>query len=368
MKDTLSYKILVAIGSEQDLERLQEIVTKLGKRYTLLFAKNSDEVYAKADAEHPDLIIVDWLTQNINGLQIIRQLKKQRNTRAIPVIMSAGNSTDSTDLKDALLAGAIDYIRKPFDQDETSARIKSALRLFDLQKKILQQNQQIRVQSKAHVRVKNRIFKAFLVYAVVAFFVSVVSFWLFREMEENQKVTTLVDDIYTAVLVASEHDQEHFNKSTFFKNYFDSDQAHVYMTHSETFDGINDMIEKLKNMPHIDKFYINDDLDDLQEMTSNYNILFGESLLGFSSNPNTSERNFADLYKNICASGESIQKQIKLISEKVRIKENQIIRRFQLLNVTIVTFSVILTLLLTISIRFVFNSDQDVEKEKEEMI
>jgi len=89
-----------------------------------------------------------------------------------------------------------------------------------------------------------------------------------------------------------------------------------------------------------------------------YEDFFGESLMSFSLNPDRTEREFARRYHDICRAGGRMQFQIQLISAKVQQREEEIVGRFRIVNVIIVTGSVILTLLLTISIKFVFSSTE----------
>jgi len=86
----------------------------------------------------PDIIITDWDMPFIDGLALIRQLKKDKATSEIPVIMATGVMISSEDLKTALQEGAVDYIRKPFDPAEVIARTHSALMIADFHKKTIE--------------------------------------------------------------------------------------------------------------------------------------------------------------------------------------------------------------------------------------
>lgn len=79
--------------------------------------------------KQPDVIITDWDMPHLDGIEVIKQLKSNEYTKNIPVIMATGVNTDSQHLELALEAGAIDYIRKPFDKIELLARTRSALAL-----------------------------------------------------------------------------------------------------------------------------------------------------------------------------------------------------------------------------------------------
>ncbi|PJB77479.1 MAG: hypothetical protein CO090_08695 [Acidobacteria bacterium CG_4_9_14_3_um_filter_49_7] len=77
---------------------------------------------------HPDLILLDIVMPDRDGLSVLRELKGGRETVQIPVIMVTARD-DSEMLATTLEAGASDYVRKPLDSVELLARINSALKL-----------------------------------------------------------------------------------------------------------------------------------------------------------------------------------------------------------------------------------------------
>ncbi len=79
----------------------------------------------------PDIIITDWEMPKMNGIDVIKELKKNPLTLEIPIIMATGIKLTSDDLKLALESGAFDFIRKPIDEIELNARINSAIRTVE---------------------------------------------------------------------------------------------------------------------------------------------------------------------------------------------------------------------------------------------
>ncbi len=77
---------------------------------------------------HPDLILLDIMMPDRDGLSVLRELKASRKTAGIPVIMVTARG-ESEILSTALEAGAADYVRKPVDSVELLARINAALKL-----------------------------------------------------------------------------------------------------------------------------------------------------------------------------------------------------------------------------------------------
>ena len=75
----------------------------------------------------PDLIVLDWMLPHVSGLEICRQLKTGKDTRAIPVIMLSARS-EEVDKVRGLETGADDYMIKPYSVAELLARIRTQLR------------------------------------------------------------------------------------------------------------------------------------------------------------------------------------------------------------------------------------------------
>lgn len=81
-----------------------------------------------AIADHlPDLILLDWMLPDLSGIEFARALKRDENTRGIPIIMLTARA-DEDDKVRGLESGVDDYITKPFSSREMLARIKAVLR------------------------------------------------------------------------------------------------------------------------------------------------------------------------------------------------------------------------------------------------
>ncbi len=75
----------------------------------------------------PDLILVDWMLPDMSGLELTRALKRDRETRELPVIMLTARAEEG-DKVSGLEGGADDYVTKPFSPRELLARINAVLR------------------------------------------------------------------------------------------------------------------------------------------------------------------------------------------------------------------------------------------------
>ncbi|MCU0759798.1 MAG: phosphate regulon transcriptional regulator PhoB [Steroidobacteraceae bacterium] len=90
-------------------------------------AEDCRSARAELADRRPDLLLVDWMLPDMSGLELTRQLKRDRETRELPVIMLTARA-DEPDKVSGLEGGADDYVTKPFSPRELVARINAVLR------------------------------------------------------------------------------------------------------------------------------------------------------------------------------------------------------------------------------------------------
>src|SRR5512134_2771579 len=90
-------------------------------------AENSQAARASIGDRRPDLILLDWMLPDTSGLELARQLRRDENTRDIPIIMLTARAEEA-DKVAGLEGGADDYVTKPFAARELLARIQAVLR------------------------------------------------------------------------------------------------------------------------------------------------------------------------------------------------------------------------------------------------
>jgi len=135
-------EVILIVDDEQNY--LDTITDTLEERnFKIIQALNGKMGIMVAQKFLPDIIITDWEMPEMNGIEMIQQLKANEQTANIPVIMCTGIMTTSQNLHVALGAGAYDYIRKPIDPIELVARINATLRLSNSYKKIQQQAEKL---------------------------------------------------------------------------------------------------------------------------------------------------------------------------------------------------------------------------------
>jgi len=130
------YKVLVVDNDPEILNYIIKIFEIYSDLYSAIFALNGKDALEIAQNHQPDIIISDWKMPEISGIELIAELKKNNSTKDIPIILITGIMTSVENLKMAFDIGAIDYIRKPFDQIELLARLRLSLSLSETFKEI----------------------------------------------------------------------------------------------------------------------------------------------------------------------------------------------------------------------------------------
>ena len=123
-KNCQSDTILIVDDNPVNTKLIKVIVEAAG--YQTCFASNGRECIEKAMACTPDLVLLDIDMPVMNGVDACRYLKKQQETKEIPVIFVTSNMEDNI-LKEAFNSGGTDYVRKPVNKIELLARIKTTL-------------------------------------------------------------------------------------------------------------------------------------------------------------------------------------------------------------------------------------------------
>jgi len=119
-------KILIVDDSVDTVDLLNKRLSFEG--YRTLSAYNGQEALKQAAEHNPDLIVLDVMMPDMDGYEVCERLKASKNTRYIPILMLTAKSGLEHKIK-GLDVGANDYLGKPFDYKELSARIKSLLAL-----------------------------------------------------------------------------------------------------------------------------------------------------------------------------------------------------------------------------------------------
>ncbi|MCB9077942.1 MAG: hybrid sensor histidine kinase/response regulator [Anaerolineaceae bacterium] len=132
--------ILVVDDTKANLRLLAEILSQRG--YQVRPATNGSRALAAAQADPPDLILLDIMMPDMDGYAVCEQLKAAEPTRNIPIIfLSALNEV--LDKVKAFSSGGVDYITKPFQVEEVLARVETHLTLRQMQKSLEEKNHEL---------------------------------------------------------------------------------------------------------------------------------------------------------------------------------------------------------------------------------
>lgn len=118
-------KILVVDDEEHILELIRFNLEGAG--FQAITATNGEDALRLCNEQQPDLILLDIMLPGIDGLEVCRKLKSEKETRLIPIIMITAKG-EEIDKIVGLELGADDYITKPFSVRELLARVKALLR------------------------------------------------------------------------------------------------------------------------------------------------------------------------------------------------------------------------------------------------
>jgi DNA-binding response OmpR family regulator len=118
--------VILLVEDEADLARVvQRELDAAG--YRVVRAADGLEAVRLHATQHPDLIILDWMLPKLNGLDVLREV---RRSAATPVLMLTARSEEA-DRVIGLEVGADDYLTKPFSMRELVARVRALLRRME---------------------------------------------------------------------------------------------------------------------------------------------------------------------------------------------------------------------------------------------
>ncbi len=130
MNATAIANILIVDDDSSNLRLLEQILTR--EAYDIRLIPNGALALASARSEPPDLILLDIKMSGMNGYEVCSELKATDLLRDIPVIFISGVHESSEKVK-AFAHGGVDYITKPFQEEEILARVRTHLKLRALQ-------------------------------------------------------------------------------------------------------------------------------------------------------------------------------------------------------------------------------------------
>ena len=118
------YKILIVDDVMSNVLLLKVLLTN--EKFNIVTASNGNQALDQVKKENPDLILLDVMMPDMNGFQVLQEIRKKNN---VPVLMLTAKS-DEEDKVSGLRLGADDYLTKPFGINELMARVNSLIRRY----------------------------------------------------------------------------------------------------------------------------------------------------------------------------------------------------------------------------------------------
>ncbi len=134
--------ILVIDDSPTNLEILHDVLGNAG--YEVLVEMDGASGIEQVESNPPDLILLDVMMPKIDGFETCRRLQANPSTKNIPIIFITA-LTEAEEKVKGLSLGAVDYITKPFEQQEVLARISLHLKLRKLNIELDKQKQELEI-------------------------------------------------------------------------------------------------------------------------------------------------------------------------------------------------------------------------------
>ncbi|MFZ2281231.1 MAG: hybrid sensor histidine kinase/response regulator [Prosthecobacter sp.] len=118
--------ILIVDDQEENLRGIGNVLTMMS--YDITLARNAEQAFQQLFSCTPDLILLDVMMPDIDGLTTCRQIKSNASWADIPVIFLSADD-DKNVIVQALEAGGVDYVTKPFNMAELLSRVRTQLAL-----------------------------------------------------------------------------------------------------------------------------------------------------------------------------------------------------------------------------------------------
>jgi len=114
---------LLVVDDDLHMRMMLEAVLE-SEGYSVVLAQSGPEALAMMKEEQPSLVLLDYMMPGMNGLDVLREIKKNHGQTDVIIVTGHGNEKLSIEM---LKSGAADYIQKPFTMDKLLSSVKRVL-------------------------------------------------------------------------------------------------------------------------------------------------------------------------------------------------------------------------------------------------
>ncbi len=152
LQHTPTARILVADDNADMREYVQRLL--LSQHYQVETVTDGIAALAAVRQQMPDLILTDVMMPRLDGLGLLRDLRADRQTREIPIILLSARAGEESRIE-GLETGADDYLIKPFSARELLARVEANLKMAQMRQETARREQALRIEAETANRVKD---------------------------------------------------------------------------------------------------------------------------------------------------------------------------------------------------------------------
>ena len=135
-------KVLLAEDSGVIRLLLQRVLTNWG--YEVVFAEDGTQAWQILERpDSPRIALLDWMMPGLDGLEVCQRVRRAAREPRVYIILLTGKDQQK-DVVRGLAAGADDYLRKPFDNAELEARIRTGRTIVELQDELVAARETLR--------------------------------------------------------------------------------------------------------------------------------------------------------------------------------------------------------------------------------
>lgn len=133
-------QVLLIADDENDMRNY--VVSLLSEDYRIVQTQDGSHVADLVAKHHPELVLLDWMMPDKDGLTVCRELRADPALRDLKIVLLTARIDEKSKI-DALQSGADDFLTKPFSSVEVKSRVANLLRAAHLQKDLRSRNQEL---------------------------------------------------------------------------------------------------------------------------------------------------------------------------------------------------------------------------------